>query len=108
MFMTYAKKRKQWNRSSAAATAIMGVVTLAATMIAFLGFAGLAQAAPADSAAIMAHLLASPDISLQPVPFSREAALGILGAGLVAMSAGGIALTRSLADDLGKASRRLR
>ena len=105
MFMQYAAKRRKWKRANAAATAIMSVVTLAATLAVFLGMTGLSHAAPDDSARL-ALLLVAPDISLAPLPFSREAALTVLTAGLVAMSAGGVALARSLASDFDAATRR--
>lgn len=105
MFMDYAARRRKWKRANAAATAIMSVITLAATLAVFLGMTGMSHAAT-DEAAMLARLMVAPDISVSPLPLSREAAFTILTAGLLAMSAGAVALARSLASDLEAGARR--
>ncbi len=105
MFNHYEAKRRKWSKASAVAMAMMSAVTLVATAMVLFGLTSFANAATPDNAASMARLMVAPDLSA-PLTLSREAGLPILLAGLIAMSAAGVALARSLVADLDAASRR--
>lgn len=102
MFMDYASHRADRHRFDLASSAVLFVGFVLATLIALVGLASAASAATPvamlDTDAL-ATMLAAP--ALRPAPFvlSREMLLGLMSAGLVAMSAGAFAFWRGLEQD---------
>lgn len=102
MFMDYASHRADRRRFNLASSVALTAGLVFATLIALVGLASAASAATPvamlDTDAL-ATMLAAP--ALRPAPFvlSREALLGLMSAGLVAMSAGAFAFWRGLEQD---------